>query len=169
MTDCCDCVIAGCCVKKCCCCIPLRIGAIIIAVLQIVGAIAYIARFQSWDVCISAICGIIAGVSLLFGAIKYHQVATIVNLVFGMVSIVFYVVAGILMIVSGGVLQANVLYGVGGSCIIVALIQLLFWIYVFSFLKIKVRRKVRRSQEKSQVQFKVSFIWCLNGHKYDTL
>ena len=133
-----------CVVKKCCCCIELRVGAIIIAVLQIVGAIGYIAKYHQagdWAPILSSICGILAGVALLLGAIKYWQCATIVNLVYGMLSIVCYVIAAIMFVMMPTMYSyhdaqiAVPFYIAGAIYIIVAGINLLFWIYVFSFLK----------------------------------
>ena len=131
-----------CVVKKCCCCIELRIGAIIIAALQIVGGIGSIAKYhQEWITILSSVCGILAGVALLLGAIKYWQWATIVNLVYGMLSIVCYVIAAIMFVMmptmySYSDAQTAVPFYIAGAIyIIVAGINLLFWIYVFSFLK----------------------------------
>ena len=131
---------------KCCCCIDLRVGAIVIAILEIIGGLCNFGNMQGnvWGSVICAIASILAGLCLLFGAIKYNQVAVIVNLVFSMIAIVFYAIVAIMVFIAAG------LYGsqrgaqpeavgaviVAGVVIVIAiLLMIYFWICVFSFLK----------------------------------
>ena len=104
-----------------------------------------------WQNILSALVGVGAGVCLLFGAIKYHQAATLVYLVLQMIAIVLLVVAMLMMIIwataaaaavsgnhgvqgnEGGVAMviatAVMIYG------IVASLHIYFWLCVFSFYK----------------------------------
>ena len=122
-----------CAFTKCCCCIELRIGAIIIAILELVIGIPYFAVaiwgsvapitndvystgnfIGSVFIAISVfnyLTGVVAlgtGLCLLFGSIFYNKIATLVYLVFKMIGIV---VASIGMIVgiAGAILVGVIL------------------------------------------------------------
>lgn len=143
---------------KCCCCIDLRVGAIIIAILDILGGLGNFSG--SWPNYLIGVASVAAGVCLLFGAIKYNQIATIIHLVLAMLSFVLYVVGAILAIVLGGVAASSTTSTIDGLntgqtdlnnavtgvavgvtvvvavlLIIIALIMLYFWFCVFSFYK----------------------------------
>ena len=137
--------------NKCCCCIELRVGAIIIAVLEIIealGCLRYGIHLISlrYYYIVTAILRLVSGGCLLYGAIKYHQIMTIMNLVFSMTGIVFCVVVGVYIFASlpfyinpdkGAILNSTAeqeaVTGVGW--IIGALVTLYFWLCVFSLLK----------------------------------
>jgi len=143
--------------KKCCCCIDLRVGAIIIGILQILGAIG-----QFWNGIIGiigAIAMLVAGICLLVGALKYNQVPTLINLIFAMIVIVLDIVMGILFLVAGAAFlaaDANTVavtvgshedpdlvktvavatsFAMGIACFIGSLIHLYLWVCVLSFWK----------------------------------
>ena len=125
---------------KCCFCIDLRVGAIIIALLEMVAAIGCIIVSSPfpWYVIMFEVCGLIAGGCLLVGAISYHKIATTINLVLTTMSMVFYVIAGIVLFVvttgSHDPIGRSFNY-VGALFIILALINIYFWLCVFSFLR----------------------------------
>ena len=140
---------------KCCCCIDLRIGAMVIAVLEIIGAGLFF-FFGLYG--LFSIANIAAGLCFLFGAIKYNQVSVISSRVISMIATVFYTTVAILVFV-GAVYygsqrgqskeevdwqwteeEANsvtgyIFLGLGGIIVIAVLVRLYFWICVFSFLQ----------------------------------
>ena len=137
--------------KKCCCCVDLRTGAIVMAVLEIIGGLGMFAG-GLWQDILSAVVTIGAGVCLLFGAIKYHQLATLVYLVLQMIAIVLSGVAMIMVIIAATAITATGNSGVqgnavGGTSVIVLAsvlaafygiftsLNIYFWVCVFSFYK----------------------------------
>ena len=138
-------------VSKCCCCVDLRTGAIVMAILEIIGGFGLIGKSTEWPDILNVVVAIGAGVCLLFGAIKYHQLATRVYLVLQMIAIVLLGVAMLMAIIlataaaaavsgnhgvqgnEGGVAMviatAVMIYG------IVASLHIYFWLCVFSFYK----------------------------------
>ena len=80
--------------SKCCCCVPLRTGSLILAVLGILGGFGMMRTGAWYDILDGVLCLIAYG-ALLFGAIKYHQGAVLVNLVFSAITIVL----GILFVI----------------------------------------------------------------------
>ena len=131
-------------VKKCCCCVDLRTGAIVMAILQLIGGAgmcgmgAYLNILS--DILVYPSIGIFvgAGVCLLFGAIKYHQLATQVYLVFQMIAIVLAGVGIIYAIVvfaalSGAAVALIVIPVI--IYVIFASVHIYFWVCVFSFYK----------------------------------
>ena len=93
----------GCYCNKCCCCVDLRTGCIVIAVLGFIGSLSSFQHGIVWGV-VGLVASIVAHGCLLYGAIKYHKVTTLVYLVMEMLFIIFYVVLAVLTIVvlSGG-------------------------------------------------------------------
>ena len=61
--------------KKCCCCVDLRTGAIVMAILEIIGGLGMFGNPGGWPNYLNAVITIGAGACLLFGAIKCHQTA----------------------------------------------------------------------------------------------
>ena len=137
--------------KKCCCCVDLRTGAIVMAILEIIGGLG---MFAGDEVAIGgAVVTVGAGLCLLFGAIKYHKLATLVYLVLQMIAIVLSGVAMIMVIVAATAVTATVsgsshvhsnevgaaggvLLGVMASFYgIFASLNIYFWVCVFSFYK----------------------------------
>ena len=125
-------------VKKCCCCVDLRTGAIVMAILEIIGGFGLIGKSTEWPDILNVVVAIGAGVCLLFGAIKYHQLATLVYLVLQMIAIVLIVVAIIVAIVAFAALSGAavtliviplIIYGIFVS------VHIYFWVCVFSFYK----------------------------------
>merc|ERR1712141_553159 len=91
-------------VNKCCCCVDLRTGAIVISILQLLGGAGCFGMGASeWPNILNGVVGLLAGLCLLFGAIKYHQTATLVYLVLDMIAIILAGVAmAVIIIVIGG-------------------------------------------------------------------
>ena len=111
-----------------------------------------------WQNILSGLVAIVAGVCLLFGAIKYHQMATLVYLVFQMISIALVGVAMIVFATVGTAVTVGVsdhpdlqgnqdLQGavqVGGAIVtvlglipfgIMLFFYIYFWVCAFSFYK----------------------------------
>ena len=145
-------------VSKCCCCVDLRTGAIVMAILEIIGGFGLIGKSTEWPDILNVVVAIGAGVCLLFGAIKYHQMATLVYLVLQMIEIVLIGVAMLVGIIAGTAVTVAVsdhpdLQGnqdvqgavqVGGAIVVVltmipfgiiALFYIYFWVCAFSFYK----------------------------------
>ena len=124
--------------KKCCCCVNLRIGAIIIAIVEIGGGIGtcFSKNGRIELNYVSGVICIIAGLCLLFGSIKYHQGATLAYLVVHMLAIVLMAICMFVFIgfASGLVptwmilLVVTLLSTQIGLCIY-------FWSCIFSFYK----------------------------------
>ena len=145
--------------KKCCCCVDLRTGAILMAIVEIIGGLGMFGKSQlGWHDVLNNVFAIGAGVCLLFGAIKYHQMATLVYLVLQMIEIVLIGVAMLVGIIAGTAVTVAVsdhpdLQGnqdvqgavqVGGAIVVVltmipfgiiALFYIYFWVCAFSFYK----------------------------------
>ena len=118
---------------KCCCCVDLRAGAIVIAIVDIAIGLASLVKPESGSY-VGCLLLIGAGISLLIGAIKENQIATIVSLVLQMIGVVAYVIIGILLIVGGSCyVEALVFFGI--LFLIAASLQIYFWLCIFSFLK----------------------------------
>ena len=134
--------------KKCCCCVDLRTGAILMAIVEIIGGLGMFGKSQlGWHDVLNNVFAIGAGVCLLFGAIKYHQLGTRVYLVLQMIAIVLLGVAMLMAIIwataaasavserhglqgnEGGVATAVMIYGIFAS------LHIYFWLCVFSFYK----------------------------------
>ena len=96
-------------VNKCCCCVDLRTGAIVIAILQLIGGAGCFGMGASeWQNIMNGVVGLLAGVCLLVGAINYHQTATLVYLVLDMIAIVLVGVAMAVIIIGGATFTASV-------------------------------------------------------------
>ena len=122
--------------NACCFCVDLRVGAIAIAVSQIVGAIVCIACLPISEVVVPSVFGAIVSGCLLFGAIKCHQTTIKISLVLSMISILAYGIAGIFLVVATGHDAIGTAFrAVGAIFIIGALINVYFWLCVYSFLK----------------------------------
>ena len=110
----------------------------------------------TWISVIIAITDVGAGACLLYGAIRYHQSSTIFNLVFSMIGIVFYVISACVALAASTEESAAQSFGLhlrwtftlekillwkevwiafGVYCLGMALIDLYFWLCVFSFFK----------------------------------
>ena len=91
-----------CAVRKFCCCVDLRVGAIVIAILEIIitgGGYSYFgALFELYSASVCAgVLSLIAGLCLLIGSIKYNKIGSIVYLVLKMIHIVGTMVVTILL------------------------------------------------------------------------
>ena len=146
-------------VNKCCCCVDLRTGAIVIAILQLIGGAGCFGMGASeWQNIMNGVVGLLAGVCLLVGAINYHQTATLVYLVLDMIAIVLAGVAMAVIIIGGATFTASVsgnpdfqdnqgaqdvVTAFGAIFItifaivygLIALFYIYFWVCVFSFYK----------------------------------
>ena len=146
-------------VNKCCCCVDLRTGAIVIAILQLIGGAGCFGMGASeWQNILNGVVGLLAGVCLLVGAINYHQTATLVYLVLDMIAIVLVGVAMAVIIIGGATVTASasgypdlqdnqgaqdVVTAFGAIFItifaivygLIALFYIYFWVCVFSFYK----------------------------------
>ena len=137
--------------KNCCCCLDLRIGCMVIAILQIFVGLGHLGRTPfTWNVFLGATLGVACGVVLLYGTIKNNQTATTIYLVFAVIAIVVHVIAAILIFVAvkqvakemneiGENTDATVTEKegniIGIVLLIVALVEVYLWICVYSFLK----------------------------------
>ncbi len=134
--------------NKCCCCVDLRTGVMIIAVLDIIGGFALLGKPPiDWDTIITCITVVIAGACLLFGAIKYNWTATLVNLVFSAIGIVFWIIIVVMLFVAVGVQSSKQMAGhqknafwtasiiTGVLLIAVVFVKIYFWVCVYSFYR----------------------------------
>ena len=141
--------------NKCCFCVDLRIGAIVIAILEIVGGIcAFVTRYGKLEAnYVAGVASIIAGLCLLFGSIKYHETTTLVYLVLHMLSIVVYAISMFVVIglVSGTALAKLVLPPTVGIFFTQMLIYIYFWSCVFSFYRGLKSGDVKESDGKSPI------------------
>ena len=84
--------------STCCGCIPLRIGAIIISILEmqggfaIFGALGFIYNWSSlgWIDILTGIVSAAAGAYLFVGATKFNTTAMIIHLMFSLIATGFY-------------------------------------------------------------------------------
>lgn len=83
---------------KCCCCVELRTGAIIIAILGLIGSFGSFNRGVVIGI-IFFVYGLISNLCLLHGAIKYNRTTTLVFLIMDAILIVLLLVNWILIIV----------------------------------------------------------------------
>ena len=134
--------------NNCCCCIDLRVGAIIIAVLQILEGLGSFAQYSDgfdpktgWIAIVICILCLAPGVCLLYGAITYNACATLANLIITAISILMFMFGGIAVCVlfalaantgdSG--IATNFFMIVGIFLIVTSVIDIYFWICVYSF------------------------------------
>ena len=130
--------------NKCCCCLDLRVGSIVIAVLQILQGLGSFSEGTASIV--SGIACIAAGALLLYGAIKYHQTAVLVYLIIGMIGIVLVVIKAIMSFIAIGTIPATcrstacsnaqstlTIYGI--AFLVGAALDVYFWLCVYSFHK----------------------------------
>ena len=123
-----------------CCCLDLRSGAIIIAVLEIFGGTCTIATDTYWYSCVLTAASWVSGGLLLWGAIRYHRIATLLSLISLMITIVFYAITAILLCVHCSdvdkngdpdcekeFITAGVFFFAGGF------VNIYFWLCVFTF------------------------------------
>ena len=87
--------------NKCCCCVNLRTGAIVIAILGILGSFGqFRSSEQIYIGIISVVLGVLANLLLLHGAIKYNKTTTLVYLVLEAIFIIWYIV-GLGFVIAG--------------------------------------------------------------------
>ena len=85
--------------NKCCCCVNLRTGAIVIAILGILGSFGQLHDKEHIYIgIISDVVGVLANLFLLHGAIKYNKTTTLVYLIFEAIFIIGYIVGMCLVI-----------------------------------------------------------------------
>ena len=130
---------------KCCCCIDLRVGCIVLAIwgmLSSSGAFIYAAKAtddsQAGVFITDGILGLIAYGTLLYGAVKYNSIATLVFLVLQMIGMILGVTVIILAFVAAGdalsdpiVKQVATIMGV--SLIFSSALSIYFWLCIYSF------------------------------------
>ena len=126
--------------KKCCCCLDLRIGCLIIGVLQILGGLGNFKPPLEWYTIITAIVNIVAGACLLFGAIKYNPIGTLINLITTAIAVIFVFIVAIMAFVVAGALGSHsdefLVYIIAGAVYLVAVaIEIYLWLCIFSFYK----------------------------------
>ena len=77
--------------NKCCCCVNLRTGAIVIAILGILGSFGQLHDKEHIYIgIISVVVGVLANLFLLHGAIKYNKTTTLVYLILEAIFIIWY-------------------------------------------------------------------------------
>ena len=133
--------------SKCCGCVDLRTGAMIIAILEIIGGFSILGKSPIlWDNVVTCIMCVASGACLLFGAIKYNWTATLVNLVFSAIGIALWIVVLIMFFVAVGVTGGQVsgyqaegfaTWSIITGVLLVAVIilQIYFWVCVYSFYR----------------------------------
>ena len=89
-----------CVLTKCCCCVDLRIGAMVMAILQVLGVLGSFGSrgIGGLAMFVSGGLALVAGLCLLYGAIKYEPTATLVYLVWQMLSIIMVTIAAIFLV-----------------------------------------------------------------------
>ena len=150
-------------VGKCCCCLDLRTGAIVIAVLGIVGSFGNLAFSTYWMMIGEIIWRLVVSFCLLFGAIKVNEIAVLIYLILNMLQIISEFAVGIFLLVAGTALKVasqdavtqhdKNLYGtagtaaiIGGVCVILwACFQIYFFICIHSFYKKIIKGKITSS------------------------
>ena len=125
--------------SKCCCCVELRTGAIVIAVLQILGALGNLWSRIGWETLVYAAIGVACGLCLLFGAIKNNAIGTLINLILTALGVFWTImIAGVFFYFSANADDSNVatyLAIAGVMAMIIGGLNMYFWICVFSFYK----------------------------------
>ena len=89
--------------SKCCFCINLRDGVIVIAVVHIFGALGVLypigAGILFWGYIIELIVGLMAGATLLYGAIKYNTTAIVIHIVLAVIEIINVLAVAVLLLI----------------------------------------------------------------------
>ena len=147
---------------RCCCCINLRIGCIVIAILQIVGSLGIIGiplyHSPPYDTCliIDCLAGVTSGICLLIGGIKSNASAILVYLILAVINFIIRFVVWTLTIGLGAVFV--IFYGShkrpqidGGHVLVVSIIgisitvtalSIYFWFCVCRFYQLTKYGKV---------------------------
>ena len=131
---------------KFCGCVDLRVGVIIISIIQTLGGLGFFIYAlmdkdgMYWDVLEVYACllRVGSGLSLLYGAIKYSLIATSINLVLSLIAIVFIILTGIMAWDQADDCTCscrNFPLISGSAFFLVALIEVYFWVCAYSFLK----------------------------------
>ena len=156
--------------NTCCCCLDLRAGAFVIATWEIIYGIVMFGLSTLGDavsvsILIIAIEYVIAGACLLYGATKYHQKATVANLVWSIIGIVKEFITAIVLFASSDMIYlspgtqtkmisdiqnhngthneseessgviTSTANTVGVVFLVGAFVHIYFWLCVYSFLK----------------------------------
>ena len=140
-------------VGKCCCCVDLRTGAILIAVLGIVGSLGSLALKTDWITITEVILGVLVYFCLLYGAIKINTIAVLIFLILDVIQIILVFAEGILFLVGGSLLNVvsqgeavGIAAIIIGVCIILwACLQIYFFICIHSFYKKIIKGKTTSS------------------------
>lgn len=131
--------------KKCCCCVDLRTGCIIIGALQIIGGLGGISTlfmYLDWLTIVTGIVNIASGACLLFGAIKYDKIITIINLICTAIAIVLGFLMAVLFFNGSTTGRYSDEAGFAMIAIVAIIaevaIEIYFWLCIFSFyIKLK--------------------------------
>ena len=128
-----------------CCCLDLRDGAIAIAVLEMLiglGSFGSFANGFNWIAILIFLPNVASGISLLYGAIKHNSTAVLVNLILSLLGVVFLIVMSLLALIPGASMTlveqrgAQIIMIVLGSIyLLITLIQIYFWICVYSYFR----------------------------------
>ena len=129
--------------NKCCFCVDLRTGAMIIAVLEILGGFSVLGQSYMARYIVTCITLVVSGSCLLFGAIKYNWTATLVNLVFSAIGIVLCIIVTVMLFVAVGTVgmsgQNNAYWTTSiiqcVTWIACVFVKIYFWVCVYSFYK----------------------------------
>ena len=104
-----------CVLTKCCCCVDLRTGAMVMAILQVLGVLgSFGSRGMDGGLAmfVSGGLALVAGLCLLYGAIKYEPTATLVYLVFQMLPIITVTIMAMLLVLACTVATVATHHGV---------------------------------------------------------
>ena len=86
-----------CVVTKFCWCLNLKIGAIVVGAVHLLGPLGYVAFGIGWNSITLTVLSIVSGLCLLVGAINKNGFAILFYFFFSIVQIVFSVSVGIYM------------------------------------------------------------------------
>ena len=89
-------------IQECCLSTNMRFCAISLSILEIFGGLLVLGfKPIHWEVAIISIISVLSGSFLLYGAIKYHEKATRINLVVLSIAIIYHTFMAIIMFVEG--------------------------------------------------------------------
>ena len=136
--------------NTCCCCLDLRVGGIVIAILEILGGIGCFipwvlgsSNLISWDFLafgiVAGTLGVLSGTSILYGAIKKNAVATLINLILCGLGTIVHIIAIILIFIFSFAENPNdetpVYIIIGVVILVKAIFEIYFWICIYSLYR----------------------------------
>ena len=65
-----------------CCCVDLRVGVVVIGILEILKGLACLVFTIDWDTVLTAIAYVVAGICIIIGGIRRNTTPLLITLVF---------------------------------------------------------------------------------------